>query len=112
MIATLTRDRWQSLPDLATAHEQGLTNFEAYIWFALFLPRGTPPPIVQRLNAAAVEAMNTPAVQARLQRDRRHRRGARAPFTGLPAEIRGERNREMGGTDQGRRHCRRMTAHA
>jgi tripartite-type tricarboxylate transporter receptor subunit TctC len=66
MIATLTRNRWQSLPELATAHEQGLTNFEAYIWFALFLPRGTPAAIVQKLNAAAVEAMNTPAVQARL----------------------------------------------
>ena len=66
MIATLTRNRWQSLPDLATAHEQGLTNFEAYIWFALFLPRGTPAPIVQQLNAAAVEAMDTPSVQARL----------------------------------------------
>ena len=66
MIATLTRNRWQSLPDLATAHEQGLTNFEAYIWFALFLPKGTPAAIVQKLNAAAVEAMNTPAVQARL----------------------------------------------
>jgi tripartite-type tricarboxylate transporter receptor subunit TctC len=66
MIATLTRSRWQRLPGLATAHEQGLTDFEAYIWFALFLPRATPPAIVQKLNAAAVEAMNTPAVQARL----------------------------------------------
>ncbi len=66
MIATLTRERWQRAPNLATAHEQGLADFEAYIWFALFLPRGTPTAIVQRLNAAAVEAMNTPAVQARL----------------------------------------------
>jgi tripartite-type tricarboxylate transporter receptor subunit TctC len=66
MIATLTRDRWRNLPDLPTAHEQGLTNFEAYIWFALFLPRGTPAAIVQKLNTAAVEAMSTPSVQARL----------------------------------------------
>jgi tripartite-type tricarboxylate transporter receptor subunit TctC len=66
LLATLTRNRWQRLPSLATAHEQGLTDFEAYIWFALFLPRGTPPAIVQKLNAAAVEAMSTPAVQARL----------------------------------------------
>jgi tripartite-type tricarboxylate transporter receptor subunit TctC len=67
MIATLTRERWDRLPDLKTAHEQGLANFDAYIWFALFLPRGTPAPIVQKLNAAAVEAMNTPSVQARLR---------------------------------------------
>jgi tripartite-type tricarboxylate transporter receptor subunit TctC len=66
MIATLTRERWNRAPDVATAHEQGLTNFEAYIWFGLFLPRGTPAAIVQRLNAAAIEAMNTPAVQAKL----------------------------------------------
>ena len=32
VIATLTRERWPRLPDLASAHEQGLTNFEAYIW--------------------------------------------------------------------------------
>jgi tripartite-type tricarboxylate transporter receptor subunit TctC len=68
MIATLTRERWPSAPDIASAHEQGLTNFEAYIWFALFLPRGTPAPIVKKLNAAAVEAMNTPDVQARLRK--------------------------------------------
>jgi tripartite-type tricarboxylate transporter receptor subunit TctC len=67
VLATLTRERWTSAPDVPSAHEQGLTNFEAYIWFALFLPRGTPAPIVKKLNAAAVEAMNTPAVQARLK---------------------------------------------
>lgn len=68
MIATLTRARWPRLPELASAHEQGLTNFEAYIWYALFLPKGTPRPIVQKLHAAAVQAMDTPAVQERLDR--------------------------------------------
>ncbi len=67
VLATLTRERWPSAPNVPTAHEQGLTDFEAYIWFALFLPRGTPAPIVKKLNAAVVEAMNTPAVQARLK---------------------------------------------
>jgi tripartite-type tricarboxylate transporter receptor subunit TctC len=67
MIATLTRERWSRLPDLASAHEQGLTNFDAYIWYALFLPKDTPRPIVQRLHAAAVQAMETPAVQTRLE---------------------------------------------
>lgn len=67
MLATLTRERWPSAPDVPTAHEQGITDFEAYIWFALFLPRGTPAPIVKKLNAAVVEALNTPAVQARMK---------------------------------------------
>jgi tripartite-type tricarboxylate transporter receptor subunit TctC len=67
VLATLTRERWPSAPAVPSAHEQGLTDFEAYIWFALFLPRGTPTPIVKKLNAAVVEAVNTPAVQARLK---------------------------------------------
>jgi tripartite-type tricarboxylate transporter receptor subunit TctC len=66
VIATLTRERWPRLPDLASAHEQGLTNFEAYIWYGLFLPKGTPAAFVQKLHTAAIQAMETPAVQARL----------------------------------------------
>ena len=63
MVATLTRARWSRLPDLASAHEQGLTNFEAYIWYALFLPKGTPAPIVRRLHGAAVQAWKRRVVQ-------------------------------------------------
>jgi tripartite-type tricarboxylate transporter receptor subunit TctC len=66
-IAILTRERSPILPDLASAYEQGLTDFEASIWYALFLPKGTPEPIVRKLHDAAVAAMETPAVQARLK---------------------------------------------
>ena len=66
-IAILTRDRSPSLPDLATAHEQGLTNFAASNWFAVFLPRGAPAAIVQTLHAAIVAVLETPAVQVRFQ---------------------------------------------
>ena len=67
MIATLTRERWPRLPELASAHEQGLTDFEAYIWYALFLPKGTPAAIVQKLSAAARQAMDTPFVQTKFE---------------------------------------------
>jgi tripartite-type tricarboxylate transporter receptor subunit TctC len=67
-IAILTRARSPSLPALATAQEQGLADFEASNWCALFLPKGTPGPIVQRLHAAAVATLDTAAVQAALQR--------------------------------------------
>ena len=67
-IAILTRTRSPSLPALATAQEQGLANFEASNWCALFLPKGTPDAIVRRLHDAAVAAMETAAVQAQLQR--------------------------------------------
>jgi tripartite-type tricarboxylate transporter receptor subunit TctC len=66
-IAILTRDRSPILPDLATAHEQGLTNFAASNWFAVFLPRDAPAAIVQTLHAAIVAVLETPAVQIRFQ---------------------------------------------
>jgi tripartite-type tricarboxylate transporter receptor subunit TctC len=66
-IAVLTKNRTPILPDLATAQEQGLTDFEAYIWFAIFLPRGTPADIAYKLQHAIAAAENLPAVQERLK---------------------------------------------
>jgi tripartite-type tricarboxylate transporter receptor subunit TctC len=65
-IAVLTRERAPMLPNLASAHEQGLKDFEASTWFAFFLPSRTPEAIVQRLHEATIAAMETPALQARL----------------------------------------------
>jgi tripartite-type tricarboxylate transporter receptor subunit TctC len=66
-IAMLTRARSPTFPTLATAQEQGLKDFTADNWLAFFLPKGTPPAIVQTLHEASVAAMNTPAVAARLK---------------------------------------------
>jgi tripartite-type tricarboxylate transporter receptor subunit TctC len=66
-IAILTKTRSPSLPGLASAQEQGLTNFEASAWNAFFLPKGTPAAIVARLHDATVAAMETPVVQMRLK---------------------------------------------
>jgi tripartite-type tricarboxylate transporter receptor subunit TctC len=66
-IATLTKHRTPILPNLATAQEQGLTDFEAYIWFAIFLPKGTPADIAQKLQRATVAAENLPSVHERLK---------------------------------------------
>jgi tripartite-type tricarboxylate transporter receptor subunit TctC len=66
-VAILAKDRSPVLPNLPTAHEQGLTDFDTTIWFAFFLPKGTPAPIVQKLNDATVKAMNTSSVQQRLK---------------------------------------------
>jgi tripartite-type tricarboxylate transporter receptor subunit TctC len=67
-IAILTHGRSPSLSALASAHEQGLKDFEASNWCGFFLPKGTPAAIVQRLHDATVAAMDTPALQAQLQR--------------------------------------------
>lgn len=66
-LATLTASRSSVFPDLPTAQEQGLQGFEAYTWNAIFMHKDTPPAIIERMRAATVEAMNTPAVRERLQ---------------------------------------------
>jgi tripartite-type tricarboxylate transporter receptor subunit TctC len=66
-IAMLSLQRSPVLPNLATANESGLPGFEAYTWNALFLPKGTPAPIVKKLHDVAVETMKTPAVKERLE---------------------------------------------
>jgi tripartite-type tricarboxylate transporter receptor subunit TctC len=66
-IAILSHGRSPSLPNLASAHEQGLTDFEASNWSAFFLPKNTPAFIVQKLHDATVAAMNNPTVQERFK---------------------------------------------
>jgi len=65
-IAILAKKRPPILADLATASEQGLADFDANTWFAVFLPKGTPARIVGILHAALMATMDTPGVQARL----------------------------------------------
>jgi tripartite-type tricarboxylate transporter receptor subunit TctC len=53
------------LPNVPTAADQGL-KFEAQGWQALFVPKGTPPAAIARLNAAARAAFNDPATRKKL----------------------------------------------
>lgn len=66
-VAIMTKERSPVLPDLATTGEQGL-DVQAYTWSSLFLPKNAPANVVNTLNKAAAEAVNTPAVQERLQK--------------------------------------------
>jgi tripartite-type tricarboxylate transporter receptor subunit TctC len=66
-IAIMTRDRSPLLPNLASAHEQGLTDFDSYFWSGFFLPKDTPAGVVRKLHDAAVATLDTPAVQERLK---------------------------------------------
>ena len=66
-LAIMTKERSPVLPDLPTTVEQGTPNLEAYTWNAIFLPKGTPEPIVNKLHGAAVQAMDTANVKERLQ---------------------------------------------
>jgi len=53
--------RVASLPDIPTLQEQGLKNFEVVVWHGIYTPKGTPKPIVDRLNAALKSAIQEQA---------------------------------------------------
>ena len=66
LIAMLTRERAPVLADLATAHEQGLKDLDISAWNAILMPKNTPAPLVQKLNAAIGKTLDTPALRQRL----------------------------------------------
>ena len=53
--AVMTKTRWFAAPDVPTADEAGLPGLYFSTWHGIWAPKGTPPDIVARLNAA-VEA--------------------------------------------------------
>jgi tripartite-type tricarboxylate transporter receptor subunit TctC len=55
------------LPDVPTMREVGLPELELTAWGALFAPAGTPRPIIDKLNAAVVTAMQDAEIQALLR---------------------------------------------
>ncbi len=66
-IAVMAPKRVSVIPDLPTTGEQGLPGVEATVWNAFFLPKGTPDPIVRRLNKATRDMLETPALRKRLE---------------------------------------------
>ena len=58
-LAIFDTKRSPALPDLPTAAEQGTDKLVAYTWNAIFLPKGAPAAIVNKLNAAAQAAVKT-----------------------------------------------------
>ncbi|MEH2475973.1 tripartite-type tricarboxylate transporter receptor subunit TctC [Nitrobacteraceae bacterium AZCC 2161] len=57
--------RLASLPDLPTSAQAGLPEFEAQGWNGLFAPKGTPPEIIAKLNAAARTSVESEIVKKR-----------------------------------------------
>ena len=52
---------------MPTAQEAGLAGYQVITWYGVFAPAGTPAPIVTRLHADLVKAMQTPEVRAKLE---------------------------------------------
>jgi tripartite-type tricarboxylate transporter receptor subunit TctC len=59
--------RVESAPNIPTTDEAGLPGFHMTLWSGLWAPKGTPKAIVAKLNAAAVDALNDPAVQKQFE---------------------------------------------
>jgi len=58
--------RAPSIPNVPSATEAGLPQLQTVAWTALFVPKGTPAPIVERINAAVQKAMQDPVIAKRL----------------------------------------------
>jgi tripartite-type tricarboxylate transporter receptor subunit TctC len=56
------------MPDVPTLAEAGMEGFDAGIWIGLLAPAGTPPAIIEKLSAAANDALNNEAVRTALKR--------------------------------------------
>ena len=59
--------RVESASDIPTTDEAGLPGFHMTLWSGLWVPKGTPKDIVSKLNAAAVDALNDPAVRKKFE---------------------------------------------
>jgi tripartite-type tricarboxylate transporter receptor subunit TctC len=80
-LAMTTAERSPALPDVPTVGEQGLKNYQAQGWFALFAPAGTSADVVNRIQGEVAGAMKIPEFRERFLRD-----GA-VPVGGTPAQL-------------------------
>jgi tripartite-type tricarboxylate transporter receptor subunit TctC len=64
-LAVAAKSRMALLPDVPTAAEAGVANYEASSWFGIAAPAGTPPAIVARLHKEIAAAVRSPAMQER-----------------------------------------------
>ena len=64
--AVMGRKRYAGLPEVPTMEEMGITGMDISFWHGLWAPKGTPKDIVDKLNDAAVKALDDPVVQKRV----------------------------------------------
>jgi tripartite-type tricarboxylate transporter receptor subunit TctC len=62
-LAVSSAKRWPELPEVPTFHESGLDGFPPVVLFALLAPAGTPPDIIDKLNAAEAARINSSGTQ-------------------------------------------------
>jgi tripartite-type tricarboxylate transporter receptor subunit TctC len=80
-IAISSAKRSRSLPEVPTVIESGLPGFEAGAWFGFFAPKGTPEPVIARLNRMVNEILAMSSIEKQMIGQ-----GA-DPVGGTPAEF-------------------------
>ena len=65
--AVTAKERLAVAPDIPTTDEAGLPGFYFSFWHAMWAPKGTPKPIIDKLNAAIVAALADPATRKKLE---------------------------------------------
>ena len=66
-VAVTTASRAAVLPNVPTVIESGVPGFDVSVWYGVFAAAGTPAPIVQKLNAEFIRAMNVPEVKKQIE---------------------------------------------
>ncbi|MGX1785117.1 tripartite tricarboxylate transporter substrate-binding protein [Bosea sp. NPDC055332] len=66
-LVVATPQRLPSLPDVPTSTEAGLPAFQAQGWNAIFAPKGTPQPVIDKLNQALRTALSSEKLHARFK---------------------------------------------
>ena len=66
-LAVTSAQRNSLYPDVPTVAESGYKGFEALSWSGMSVPKGTPQPIVDKLEAALAQAMQSPAIKQRME---------------------------------------------
>ncbi len=66
-LAVTSRQRSPATPNLPTMIEAGVRDFEVSIWIGALAPRGTPAPVISRLNQEVAKALRAPEVAVRLK---------------------------------------------
>jgi tripartite-type tricarboxylate transporter receptor subunit TctC len=64
--AVMSKERWPAAPEVPTMDEVGVPGMYISFWNGLWVPKGTPSEIVDKLNGAVVDALADPAVRQRL----------------------------------------------
>lgn len=67
VLAVTGPQRWSGLPEVATVAEQGVAGYDVRSWAGWMAPAGTPAPVVERLNAENLKALQVAAVRQRLE---------------------------------------------